>query len=448
MKGKNENKLDQLFKDGLSGSEDHFAFREEDWASMECLLDNKPSKKVVIRRIIYYSAAIAALLLLAVGLFFFNRSDKAKNELAVKPKTKTDAPAPVRKDIDQKNTDQNNQAIKDKDSVKNVNPGTENLAKNGVNSNKDKTGSTLGITPGKRNQQNNIPVDQSPVNPNVPGNKTTKDSADKNKTAPPVDNNNNNAVDPSKIASKTDKTQNNLAVNPTNTNQPDTAGNVTAPVQQTKKDKPSLKPILRTGPRFTLAILAAPDFNAVNSFSRNQVGTNFGVQLGIHLSKKFSISTGASYAVKPYQASGSQYNSANWQGVPAANLPNYITANCKVLDIPLNLNYQFYTQGKNKFAVGSGLSSYIMLRENYHFEFADGSGKPSYDIQVDGRNQHWLGVLNLNATYERRINSKFSTIIQPYMKLPITGIGVGRVDLRSTGVAVGVSWNINPFKPK
>ncbi|SDP92231.1 hypothetical protein SAMN05428975_3652 [Mucilaginibacter sp. OK268] len=445
MKGKNENKLDQLFKDGLSGSEDHFAFREEDWASMERLLDNKPSKKVVIKRIIYYSAAIAALLLLAVGLFFFNRSDKAdqkKDQLAIKPKIKTDTQIPVQKD-----TVQNGQSIKDKDSVKNVNPGTENLAKNDINSNKDKTGSTLGITPGKRNQHNNIPADQSPVNQNVPGNKTTKDSADKNKTVPPVDNNNNNAVDPSKIASKTDQTQNNLAVNPINTKQPDTTGNVTAPVQQTKKDKPSLKPILRTGPRFTLAILAAPDLNAVNSFSRNQVGTNFGVQLGIHLSKKFSISTGASYAVKPYQASGSQYNSANWQGVPSANLPDYVAANCKVLDIPLNLNYQFYAQGKNKFAIGSGLSSYIMLRENYHFEFADGM-KPSYDIQVDGRNQHWLGVLNLNATYERRINSKFSTIIQPYMKLPVTGIGVGRVDLRSTGVAVGVSWNINPFKPK
>ncbi|MBB6127765.1 hypothetical protein [Mucilaginibacter lappiensis] len=441
MKGKNENKLDQLFKDGLSGSEDHIAFREEDWASMERLLDNKPSKKAVIRRIIYYSAAIAAILLLAVGLFFFNRNDKAKNELAVKPKIKTDTQLPV-----QKNNGQNNQPAV-KDSVKNTNPGSENLAKNNVNGGKNEAGSALGVTPGKRSQQNNIPVNQNPVNPIIPGNKTIKDSADKNKTVvPPVDNN-NNVVDPTKVAATNTQKQNDLAANTTNPGQPDTAGSKTAPVQQTKKDKPSLKPILRTGPRFTLAIMAAPDLNAVNSFNRNQVGTNFGVQLGIHLSKKLSISTGASYAVKPYQATGSQYNSIAWQGKSSNDLPDYVSANCKVLDIPLNLNYQFYAKGRNKFAIGSGLSSYIMLRENYHFSFADGS-KPSYDVQVDGRNQHWLGVLNLNATYERRINSKFSTIIQPYMKLPVTGIGVGRVDLRSTGVAVGVSWNINPFRPK
>ncbi len=441
MKGKNENKLDQLFKDGLSGSEDHFAFREEDWASMERLLDNKPSKKAVIRRIIYYSAAIAAILLLAVGLFFFNRNDKEKNELAVKPKIKTGTQLPVQKD-----NGQNSQPAV-KDSVKNTNPDNENLVKNNVNSGKNDAGSALGVTPGKRNQQNNIPVNQNPVNLIVPGNKTTKDSADKNKTVvPPVDNN-NNVVDPTKVAATNTQKQNDLAANTTNPGQADTTGSKTAPVQQVKKDKHSLKPILRTGPRFTLAIMAAPDLNAVNSFNRNQVGTNFGVQLGIHLSKKLSISTGASYAVKPYQATGSQYNSIAWQGRPSNDLPDYVTANCKVLDIPLNLNYQFYAKGRNKFAIGSGLSSYIMLRENYHFSFADGS-KPSYDVQVDGRNQHWLGVLNLNATYERRINSKFSTIIQPYMKLPVTGIGVGRVDLRSTGVAVGVSWNINPFRPK
>jgi hypothetical protein len=447
MKGKNENKLDQLFKDGLSGSEDHFAFREEDWASMERMLDNKPSKKAVIRRIIYYSAAIAAILLLAIGLFFFNgnnNAEKPKDELAVKPKIKTDTTVPVVKD-----NVPNNQPLKD--SVKSVIPGTENLAnKDGINGNKGQSGSTtLGITPGKQKQQNNIRIDQGPVAPYAQNNnnKVIKDSADKNKVVPVPADNNNIVVDPSKIATTNTKTENNLVANTPNTTPPDTAGKVTPPVQQTKKDKASLKPILRTGPRFTLAILAAPDLNAVNSFNRNQVGTNFGVQLGIHLSKKLSISTGASYAVKPYQASGSDYNSIAWQGKSSNDLPDYVSANCKVLDIPLNLNYQFYAKGRNKFAIGSGLSSYIMLRENYHFSFADGV-KPSYDVQVDGRNQHWLGVLNLNATYERRINSKFSTIIQPYMKLPVTGIGVGRVDLRSTGVAVGVSWNINPFRPK
>jgi cytoskeletal protein RodZ len=76
MKEKNENKLDQLFKDGLSGPGDHFAFREEDWDSMEQLLDKKSGKKAGFVRIMYYASGIAALLLLAAGLYFYTNTDK------------------------------------------------------------------------------------------------------------------------------------------------------------------------------------------------------------------------------------------------------------------------------------------------------------------------------------------------------------------------------------
>ena len=433
MKGKNENKLDQLFKDGLSGSEDHIAFREEDWTSMERLLDDKPSKKAGVARIIYYISGIAAILLLAIGLFLFNRdtdkTDATKNNLHTKNKTKANG-----------SSDQASRPFKD--SVQNQQAGNESLSSSSVHRQKNGPGLPLPADRSGRYFPGNSK--QNAVTP-APAIVKTNDSISNNNNS--VSNNSNVVVDPSKIASTENKAQNNLAV----TTQPDTtSNNVAVPEQQVKKqNKTSIKPILNNGPRFTLSILAAPDINAVNSFNKNQVGTNFGLQVAVRLSKKFSVSTGAAYAIKPYEANGSQYKTAFWQGKAASDLPNYIAANCKVLDIPLNINYQFYSKGKNAFALGTGLSSYIMLKENYHFDYAAGSGKPAYDIQIENQNKHWFGVLNLNATYERKINSKFSTIIQPYVKLPLTGIGNGRVDLKSTGVAVGVSWNINSaLKPR
>jgi hypothetical protein len=433
MKEKNENKLDQLFKAGLSGSEDHIAFREEDWTAMERLLDNKPSKKAVIMRRIYYASGIAAILLLAIGIFFFTKNkteDTTQNNQYSKNKTETKIPT-------QGDNDHSGRPFKD--SVPELKAGNESLGGSSVQSQQSKK-----ETP-------SLPADRNghylpgTLNQNTTQSlmaKTTKDSAiNGNNTV--IDNKDNKVSEPTSISPAVGQTQNNLAV----AQQPDTTvtSNPAEPLQQVKKDKPAIKPILkRNGPRLTLSILAAPDINAVNSFNNNQVGTNLGFQLGIHLSKKFSISTGAAYAIKPYQATASQYNSVSWQGKPASSLPSYVSANCKVLDIPVNINYQFYSKGKDAFALGTGLSSYIMLRENYHFDFADGSGTPSYDIQINNRNQHILGVLNLNATYERRINSKFSTVIQPYMKLPLTGIGTGRVDLKSTGVALGITWNITP----
>jgi len=435
MKEKNENKLDQLFKDGLSGSEDHIAFREEDWTAMERLLDNKPSKRAVIMRRIYYASGIAAILLLAIGIFFMtknNPEDKTKNNQYSKNKTETNK-IPTQGDND-------HSGRPFKDSVPELQAGNESLGGSSVQSQQSKKETPS--LPADRNGHYLPNNTNKNITPSLIA-KTTKDSAANGNNAVVNNNDKNKVTEPTTVSPAASQSQNNLAV----VQQPDTTvtSNAAEPLQQVKKDKASIKPILkRGGPRLTLSILAAPDINAVSSFSNNQVGTNLGFQLGVHLSKKLSISTGASYAIKPYQATASQYNSASWQGKAASSLPSYVSANCKVLDIPVNINYQFYSKGKDAFALGTGLSSYIMLRENYHFDFADGSGTPSYDIQINNRNQHILGVLNLNATYERKINSKFSTVIQPYMKLPLTGIGTGRVDLKSTGVALGINWNISP----
>ncbi len=204
--------------------------------------------------------------------------------------------------------------------------------------------------------------------------------------------------------------------------------------------------------QLVLSVLAAPDINNANKISNGgQVGTNFGLQFSIQVSKRFSISSGAFYATKPYQTSSSNYNpqTPNWWASKFGSMgkPDQVVANCKVLDIPLNINYLLFNNAQNKLIIGSGLSSYFMLSEVYHFNFANSSANAP-DFEINNRNQHLLGLINVNATYERKIDNRFGILVQPYLKLPITPIGFGQVDLRSTGVAVGLSWNINSPKVK
>jgi hypothetical protein len=206
-----------------------------------------------------------------------------------------------------------------------------------------------------------------------------------------------------------------------------------------------LKTSTAIGSRFALAVLAAPDVNGVSSFSNGQTGLNLAVQLSLKLSRKLSISTGAAYAIKPYQTGLGNYrtNSPGWSaGLWTSNAkPNTVNANCYVLDIPLNINYQLYRKGKNSFAVGTGLSSYIMLKEDYRFTFPD-PAKDGVDVAISNQNQHLLGVLNMNVNYQHQLNNKLGLIVQPYLKLPLTQIGFGQVGLQSAGVAVGFNWNI------
>jgi len=212
-------------------------------------------------------------------------------------------------------------------------------------------------------------------------------------------------------------------------------------------------PIIHGSPhQVILSVLAAPDVNSVNRFSNgSQVGSNFGLQFSMQLSKRISISSGAFYAAKLYETSTANYKpqTANWWASKfgSTGKPDQVTADCKVLDIPLNINYLLFNKGANKLSFGTGLSSYFMLSEAYHFNFADPAVN-SADFRINNRNQHLFGLVNLNATYERKVNNRLGILVQPYLKLPITQIGFGQVDLRSTGVAAGFSWDINSAKAK
>lgn len=443
MKKKSENKLDQLFKDGISGSEDHIAFREEDWESMEQLLDGKSNKKAILFRIIYYASGIAALLLLAIGLYLYNKEKTDPTNTNLQSKNTKNQP--------KKDNGQNDHPVKTP--AAKLQPQQESL---GSNSTQNQTPLPLTIpAKGRKHPYSDIipfkgydslPMDTVAARANnLMAGKTLKDTI-KDKAVNLATNNalannktqttNTAAVDTvlekNKIASANNGVKNNKAI-------PDTITQKAA-AKEAKKQMASVKAsAVRNRPQFSISVLAASDANAVNSFNHSQTGTNYGIQFSVRLTRKLIISTGAAYAIKPYSSSSGSYNSSSYN--PSIT-PTNIQANCKVLDIPLNISYQLYSKGNNAIALGTGLSSYFMLKENYRFDYSAESGWKPYNLEFKNQNKHLFSVININANYQRRINSKFSLVVQPYMKLPVTGIGNGRVDLKSTGVAVGVNWNI------
>jgi hypothetical protein len=190
--------------------------------------------------------------------------------------------------------------------------------------------------------------------------------------------------------------------------------------------------------QFALSVFASPNINGVNTFNNAEVGANIGLQFSVTVSK-FTFSTGAAYAKAPYLTPFSNYPSTYPFKVPPVN----VSADCRVLDIPLNIDYRVYSKAKNQFSVGSGLSSYIMLRENYSYNYAIYYPNWPTGLSITNQNQHFFGVLNLDATYQRKINSKFSLNVQPYLKIPLTDIGYSQVKLQSAGVAFGLTWNLN-----
>ena len=409
MKRLNENKIDKLFKDGLSGPKEEVSFNEADWVAMEKMLDKKSGKNTVLFRLMYYTSGIAALLLLAYALFWL----------------------PQKKDEDKRRPRvAKNQEIKKQHNGQSEQPGKVPAME-------------LAASNHNIGRVEKVPVAASKSFFSLSAVRNGRYVA-KNDSGQSLANSPSNDTAVNLLASGSVQSQIDSGIVMANQSLVDSGQLLEKPEQPLPVKAPKLKTNNGFKPVLSLAIVGAPDVNGVSSLNGAKAGANLGIQLSVQLLPKLSVTSGIAYAVKRYSASAGQYESSYKSSTPVT----YIDANCKVLDVPLNVNYQLYKKGNNALQLGTGLSSYWMLRENYEFEYANNA--PSFYINVANQNRHLLGVLNFNATYQRQLGHGINALVQPYYKVPLTGIGNGRVNLRSAGVAFGVGINMNQLfrKPK
>jgi hypothetical protein len=98
---------------------------------------------------------------------------------------------------------------------------------------------------------------------------------------------------------------------------------------------------------------------------------------------------------------------------------------------------------------GAGLSSLLMKREQYTYNYDPVYGRPvpSYDIEVANGSRHFLKVLNLSAGYERLLGPRWAVQAEAFAKLPLAGVGYGAVRLRSAGVFFSLRYGLLPVRP-
>lgn len=430
MKEEKEDSIDKLFSRGLSDPGDNAQYREDDWDQLEAMLDGKKPGRKAGRGVIYLISAVAAMLLLVIGWLLYNNTPKTQTNntttqvAATKEHPKDNsgnygAPARQRKDP--------------KSSTLSAGNSARGAAEMGRRSN---SFFTLSAGRGGRSTTGSpqmvIPHDIAPVNGAVTAPQTGDTTAGKAQgqnmaVNTPID----TVVNAHIIQMAAVKTADSII------NKDKNGRELVSVMGDNLKPRKTVGSAVSYAPTFAVSVLASPDVNGVGGFNNTRVGTNAGLLFTLNMAK-WSISTGAVYADKPYTSSFSQYTSS----YQFSSNPTQVSASCTVLDIPLNVGYLVYHKNRDKFSIGTGLSSYFMLREDYTFTYAPNGVQGPATYSIRNQNRHLFGVLNLNATYQRAISPRFGIGVQPYLKLPLTGIGYGQVNLRSAGVAVGVTWNI------
>ena len=190
--------------------------------------------------------------------------------------------------------------------------------------------------------------------------------------------------------------------------------------------------------------LVAPDVSFIHFQKASNAGIGGGLLLGYHFNNRLSVETGLLFDRKNYYTRGKYFDGSKVALIrnnPDISI-NSVDGDCNMFEIPVNLKYSFISKSKNSLYGVAGVSSYLMGHEYYNFNYtwwgANYNGGYPYDNHV----KNWFSIINLGVGYERKLNLKTSLRIEPYMKIPVSGVGTGNIAITSTGLYIGLTRRI------
>lgn len=198
--------------------------------------------------------------------------------------------------------------------------------------------------------------------------------------------------------------------------------------------------------RLRLGLVAAPELSAVRADHLEAPGGDVGIQLDYQLARRWHLSTAYLLTVKRYAARPEDYHLPSGYSIPNGWVVSNVDAVCRIVDIPLNLRYDLHQRPNYQVFASVGLSSLLMRSEQYTYDYEPAMGQPvpSYNWELLNGSQHVLKVLNLSAGYERRLSGRWTLQAEPFVKLPLGGIGFGTVRLSSAGVFFSLRYGLLP----
>ncbi|MBC6610325.1 hypothetical protein H8B15_05305 [Hymenobacter sp. BT507] len=213
------------------------------------------------------------------------------------------------------------------------------------------------------------------------------------------------------------------------------ADSVAPPTRPEKLGKPAY--------RFGVGLVYAPEVSTVRFAQATRPGSNVGVLLEYRATARWRITTGLIRSVKLYEARGSDYHAPAGFWTTRYDIDE-VYANCRILDIPVNMRFDALVRPRYAVFTSAGLSTLFMRRETYDYDYYLQGQSVSREWTLKNGSNHPFSVLNLSAGYERTLGGRWSGQAEPFVKLPLGGVGFGKVKLSSAGVFFSLKYQLLP----
>lgn len=194
----------------------------------------------------------------------------------------------------------------------------------------------------------------------------------------------------------------------------------------------------QTGAALVLGVTGGLELASVGGDDFQDFNWKIGVHAEYRHGQKYGIGLGVNYLQKAYLAERGEFASPlTWASEPVST-----DGVCDMLEIPLLLGYYFRGHQQPGAYAKAGLTSYYMLREAYIYRFEPYAPYPTYEWSTDEGSSHWMGILQLSPGYQWSVGQRQFWQVEPFLQVPLTGVGIGKVDLWSVGLSVKWNWAV------
>jgi hypothetical protein len=191
---------------------------------------------------------------------------------------------------------------------------------------------------------------------------------------------------------------------------------------------------------FYTGAMYATDKSSINFEASKGSGHSMALVLGYQFSKRFSIETGIHIEKKEYYTKGEHFDKSI---LPATGKILWIESENKLIEIPVSLKTDFLNNQKHQLFGSFGISSFLVNNESYEYEEEINGVIQSEYVEFTKNTSNLFATVNMSFGYEYKIKNKFRLRIEPYLNLPLSGIGKSKEPVLSKGIYFGLLYNFH-----
>ncbi|MEO7766138.1 MAG: outer membrane beta-barrel protein [Ferruginibacter sp.] len=187
-----------------------------------------------------------------------------------------------------------------------------------------------------------------------------------------------------------------------------------------------------------LGVMFGPSFNQIKTQGLKKPGFDIGIVAGYQINKSLSVETGLMYDRKYYFSSGKYFDMSKVRSsMPADMKVLSLEGNCAVFEIPAKIKYNLGSKGNTNFYSTAGISTYIITNEYNKYRAVTNGTEQNITGAYHTTSRYLAAALDLSLGYQSKISSSGSIRIEPYVQIPLKGIGVGSLPVMTVGLHIG-----------